>query len=238
MRIFSVIAALALTGLMASTSSAILITGFNAGASTAAGPVYTVNSVNVVTNAQNNANGANAPAVNTIVVDINIHQKHVPFNLVFDVVEDGTGPGGAPAPANTTEYLLTVVLTNQLTGGSPGSAISGFDIATSISGANLAISSPTDPPAPTSTFSVLNPNLGPGLPFRFGGLQGGGSGQITAGQTATSTLPIAVIALANTTGTVSLEFTANPEPATIGLAALAMIPAGVVVYRRRRKKNA
>ena len=237
MRIFSVIAALALTGLMASTSSAVLITGLNAVASTAEGPVYTVNSINVVTNAQNDASGASAP-VNTIVVDINIHQKHVPFNLVFDVIEDGSGPGGAPAPANTTEYLLTVVLTNQLTGGSPGSAINGFDIATSISGANLAISSPTDPPAPASSFSILNPNLGPGQPFRFGGLNGGGSGQITAGQTATSTLPIAVTAFANTTGTVSLEFTANPEPATIGLAALAMIPAGVVVYRRRRKKNA
>ncbi len=92
---------------------------------------------------------------------------------------------------------------------------------------------------PTSSFTFepngANYNIPTG--FRFGGLNGGGIGASYNGG------PISTAAFTWSTSSAglsaaSLQFTANPEPTTMLLGGLALIPGAVVIRRRRQQKLA
>lgn len=88
---------------------------------------------------------------------------------------------------------------------------------------------------PTSSFTVDHDGTSYNIPggFRFGGLNGGGIGATYNGR------PAAIATFQwNTSGAAltqaSLTFTANPEPGTMVLAGMALLPLGVVSRRRRK----
>lgn len=222
---------------LSGSASAVLVTGVTAGSGL--GTVFTLNSAPVVTtNTQNNntllGGPGNVGGANTINIDINVLQKHVPFAFNFSVLEDGTG-GGTPtgfATVNATTYIVNLTMTHMVPG-SPGSAINGFDVTAGGSVAPLfsGLSVPL-----VSPFTVNTTPLAGGT-FRFGGLNGGGTGQLLFGDSATSSFNLDVSAIGLSGPSVhTLAMTANPEPATMVLGGLAMIPAFVAVRRRRNRK--
>ena len=92
---------------------------------------------------------------------------------------------------------------------------------------------PTKDPKPTSTYNTVNLHTPTAL--LFGGANGGG-GELYTGQTATFTFSIDVPDYNGifTAGTFMLTMTANPEPASLALAGLAMV-GGAFMAKRRRK---
>ena len=74
----------------------------------------------------------------------------------------------------------------------------------------------------------------------FFGLSGGGGG-VPFGTSQTFTFSLSIFdplgAGADTTGSLGIVLTANPEPTTFALAGLCLIPAGIAVRRRRRQRD-
>jgi hypothetical protein len=192
------------------------------------GTAGTINSVTIT-------NISGGDATNSINVSISVLELGSPFTVGFTVAEN-SHVGVLPI---LTPYQLTVTLTNAIVRpGSPtGRPISGFDLDVNPSPAGspfIVLNTPPGGPMATSdTFAVESPNLGAG--FRFGGLNGGG-GELYFGQTAISTIELASITTANGVRNFGLQFTANPEPASLLLGGLLLGPAGVIAARRRRKQ--
>lgn len=229
--------AIASTMIISSQAEAVRVTNISAGAGL--GTAFTLNSATVVTVAENNDTLLGAagigPAANMINIDINVLQKHVPFSFDLTVLENGTGSGGVLPTGfsdnNTTRYTVNFTLTHAVPG-SPGNAINGFDV---VSGGSVfplfnGISTPF-----ASPFTINAAPL-PGGTIRFGGLNGGGTGQLTPGQSATTSFDFLVTSTgAGGPTNQTLTFTANPEPGTMLLGGLALIPAGIYVRRRRKQ---
>jgi hypothetical protein len=165
--------------------------------------------------------------------------KKAPIRLKFDYIS-GANPL-IPGVSPTTGYILKMKIVNGLlpaTGGGPD-YMNGYDIVNGAAGnvANVTANLFTDT-APTSTkFGVTDNGGGFTLPtgYRVGGLDGGG-GAIYNGGFSDDTVVLSVSGFTTGSGTRSsfLTFTANPEPATLLLGSLAMIPATVLARRRRK----
>lgn len=235
-KIFGLLA-VAATMLVTSQAEAVRVTAISAGSGL--GTAYTLNSATVTTGTENNDTllGAAGPAgaANVINIDVNVLQKFVPFDFDLSVIEDGTGSGGTLptsfADANSTRYTVNFTLTHAVVG-SPGNAINGFDVVAggSVSPLFNGISTPF-----ASPFTINAAPL-PGGVIRFGGLNGGGTGQLTPGQSATTSFDFLVTSIgAGGPTNQTLTFTANPEPGTMMLGGLALIPAGIYVRRRRNQ---
>jgi len=198
------------------------------------------------TNVGGNANiGVNGSLVNpitidnalkTISIDVDFLKAGVPFSLGFNA----TGAGTILFP-DSAVYTVTLTTKNSITPFNTGLgfAMNGFDLTVSDPPGSpiVAIDSLPSSPNPTSnSFAAItagNPLAGVGG-FRFGGFNGGG-GEIFNGQTATNTFSLAVVSTAAASNqNFALNFTANPEPATLLLGSLVMIPAGFIARRRRK----
>jgi hypothetical protein len=165
-----------------------------------------------------------------ILVDVNVLKAHVPFSLGFNIDYDTAGTD----PQNTN-YTVTVNMQNLVSPGNTGLgfAMNGYDysITDGAGGPTQGFLGPF-----TSTVFAPGGNLGGGV-RRFGGILGGG-GQINAGGVSNETFRLFTSAnSSDPSSTFALNFTANPEPATLLLGSLAMIPAGVALRRRRKAQQ-
>lgn len=150
-----------------------------------------------------------------------------PFNVRFNLSRD------ADSGTSVRTYEVTVNVTNAV-----GREIPGFDVENGNqagAGFSGALSLVTD--AGAFTFEDINPggyNLANG--YRFGGLNGGGHALSNGGTWTVKFTYELVNGGANPAAPrfASLNFTANPEPTTLLLGSLAMIPAAVVARRRRK----
>ena len=184
--------------------------------------------------------GYTSTGANSFTLDLTVLEKHSPFDVVFDITSTPNGVDGNSAQTN---YLVTLNITNGLPTGPTSSYMSGFDLLDLGSGA-FATDLPAFPAPTSDVFGFENPvsfttNL-PGGNWRFGGLNGGGT-PLASGATAVVTFTYTVATPDGAgafVGTSALQFVANPEPGSIVLAALALIPCGVVVRRRRQQKSA
>lgn len=162
-----------------------------------------------------------------MTLDIEVFQLHTPVVFTFNY---GTGPNSA---SNQTVYTLTLNVTNRDPFSNAG-RMNGFDLT---NGSRTALESTV---APTSSVFYVQYSGGLNIPdgFRWGGLNGGGP-TIGFNQSATNTV-VKTVSWGGSTGatTSSLNFVANPEPATILLGSLAMVPAGIAAHRRRRNAKA
>jgi hypothetical protein len=175
----------------------------------------------------------------TIDIDVEFLKAGVPFSLGFNVAGNGT----ILAP-DSRVYTVTLKTKNSISPAnmSLGFAMNGFDLSVSDPFASPIVAVDGLPSSPNPTSDKLavvvpgNPLSGAGG-FRFGGLNGGG-GEIYFGETSTQTFRLAAISTANGSNqNFTLNFTANPEPATLLLGSLAMIPAGVALRRRRKAQQ-
>jgi len=179
----------------------------------------------------------NTPGSESINISMSVLELGNPFRVGFSVDESAFL---GPLPT-VTPYTVNVTLTNAIVrpGVATGRPINGFDVNVNPAPAGspfISLNTPPSGPLPTSdTFGVENPNIGTG--FRFGGLNGGG-GELYFGQTAISTFELSAISTGNGLRNFALDFTANPEPASLLLAGLLLGPAGIVANRRRRKREA
>lgn len=164
--------------------------------------------------------------LDTVTLNLTANTIGLPFsNVKFNLSKEG--PGNV-----TSTYTVTVNVTNAV-----GREIPGFDVdngsqnGATYSGSLGLVSSPG-----VFTFEDINPgtyNLANG--YRFGGLNGGGHA-LANGATGTVVFSYDLTngAAGPASGFASLNFTANPEPTTLLLGSLAMIPAAVVARRRRK----
>ncbi len=162
----------------------------------------------------------------TITLNMTANKIGLPFsNVRFDLAR-------VIAPTSDT-YTVTLNLTNAV-----GREIPGLDIdngnqgGAGFSGSLVSLVNPG-----AFTFEDINPgtyNLANG--YRLGGLSGGGSTLANGAPPTTITFTYLLTNGPGPTpsGFSSLNFTANPEPTTLLLGSLAMIPAAVVARRRRK----
>lgn len=194
-----------------------------------------------------------SPAVNpnTVGVSLDVYAMDPgsSFSLAFMTSDDGT-----PAEDGSTEYRFFVTLTNALNAngidpGDAGKEWHGLDVALTLGGAAVGgfdappLAGNPPPvvmgggPFPLQPAGIIP--AGPGVGnLRYGGLSGGGGGH-SFGTTATYEFSFDLADLttgaASGPGFLTLTFTANPEPTTIALAGLALIPGGIALRRRRKK---
>lgn len=207
--VLALLAAMFVVG-SSSDAKAILIVR-NAGAD-ALNSAFSINSVSI----------DNTVGVRTISIDLNVLKAHIAGTVGFKVTGSGV-PG-------IESYTVTITTTNMVP--TPGLVMSGFDVDVVTGGGQPLIG--LSGTGTSDKFYVDNTQSLP-AGFRFGGLAGGG-GQVLFGQTAISTTgldfadPFPVSGPKN----FSLKFTANPEPATLLLASMALVPGGLALRRRRK----
>ncbi len=153
-------------------------------------------------------------------------------------IANGTGLFGGTGGFGARPYEVIVTMKNLVTPAnmSLGFAMNGFDVTTTQPLNNTLFANVSSSVFSSDKFGTVLPNLG-GTTLRFGGLVGGG-GEIYSGETAISRFTLGITSLNNSSASAfSLDFTANPEPATLLLGSLAMIPAGVALRRRRKAQQ-
>ncbi|GAB5442253.1 MAG: hypothetical protein Fues2KO_26020 [Fuerstiella sp.] len=218
--------ALSVVLLAASQSQAVEVIGVMGGAGI--GTVFTMGAPVIVTGTENNVTPGPPGAPNSIYIPITVFEKHTPFELLLELEESV-----APVGSHTTSYMVTLDLTHAVPG-SPASAINGFDI--TADGAAAPIFHGLAGPL-ASTFTIEEPQPLPGGTFRFGGLNGGGTGQLLFGDTATSSFELVLTSIAASGPIIRpLVLVANPEPGSILLGSLALVPIGIAVRRRRKQQ--
>lgn len=176
-------------------------------------------------NASVNLAGTNVVGTN-INIDVTALKGNAPFKIGFTMDDEG-----GPFPENTT-YTVTVKMTNGVTPAnmSLGWAMNGYDVDL-IDPPGLPSANMFGPFTSTKFAAVQSNTLPSG--FRFGGFNGGG-GEIYNGESSTETFNV-FFSTGFATGpqNFTIDFVANPEPATLLLGTLAMIPAGLVIRRRK-----
>lgn len=177
--------------------------------------------VTVVSSSSSETGGA--LSTGTIDLLLDIKSKHVPVNLTFNF---DARPG-----AVVTRYNVMLTVANALTSGN--TYLNGFDIKSVAGGLTGGIDTSVTPTS--QAFAVQYPGNDIGGGFRFGGLLGGGGALSVAG---TSLQTFTFDVNGASAGTATMSFTANPEPGAMLLGALALIPVGVVVRRRRKTEVA
>lgn len=174
-------------------------------------------------------NSATVDELNNVIdIDLDILQLHSPFTLNFTATSDEASD---IVPGAGESYTVSVT-TNNLA----SHPMNGFDVASGGFSGNIAGN--VSGPLSSNSFAIESQPASFSF-VRIGGLNGGG-GQIVPGQSALSTLTLNLIQFTGALGSsspFSLTFTANPEPATMLLGSLIVVP-GVVAARRRRKLKA
>lgn len=174
---------------------------------------------------------------NFVAIAVAVNSLGVSDQIQFTVTRD--------AILDSAEYQFAVTFTNALGSHHP---LNGFDLRIAGGGTTVAalfetITDPISPPftsmatGTASPFAFQSPNLGPvpgtAGPIRFGGLGGGGGFLVNDGSTVTQFFSVDITDVgAAVPMSLTLEFTANPEPSAMALAGLALCP---VVLRRRRR---
>lgn len=221
-----------------SFASAVIVTGGTPGTGTGPGMNGLLSMPVVVTTGSENTGGPTggddpdgfgpALAPNVITFELTALELGMPFTIEFDV--------SAGAGAGDTEYLLDFGFKNGLAG---PRHLSGFDIQASSGTGGYSVTVPNEFPAGSRSISdsfwISPDNLPTGI--RFGGMSGSG-GSLASDDVARNQTPILVSysGLGPASGKISLTFTANPEPTTLALAGLCLIPAGIAVRRRRKQQ--
>lgn len=165
-----------------------------------------------------------------VTIDLEVFQLHTPVQLTFNYGARGAGQIAA-------NYAVTLRVKNSVSAIGPDVDFNGFDLTNNgtISGGVNASGLAAATPITSNVFGVeyfggLNISNG----FRWGGLLGGGP-RLAPGATATNNFGYVLTWAGSTVaGTSTLNFTANPEPATLLLGSLVMAPAAWVVRRRRK----
>lgn len=173
---------------------------------------------------------ANGVGTGTITVDLNVFQMHVPIQLTFNY-------GARAADPLVTDYTVTLRITNSIADIGQSLDFNGFDLTNNgtVSGSLLSAGLRGAAPITSDRFGVeyagdLNITNG----FRWGGLLGGGP-RLAPADTASNTFVYRVTWNGTGAGTSTLNFVANPEPATLLLGSVLMVPAGIAARRRRKK---
>ena len=170
-----------------------------------------------------------------IEMNLTVLKNHTPFAIIFT----------SAAGAGSNLYTVKLNVTNAITGGgASGDYMNGFDI-TELAADTNGVTSGLQSDTPTSDYFALEMvngadtfNLPAPDSFRFGGINGGGAALYNGDPTVSVTFKYLVSKNGNASpGTSRLNFTANPEPATLLLGSLAMIPAGVALRRRRKAQQ-
>jgi len=164
-----------------------------------------------------------------VTIDLDVFELHTPIQLTFNYDSRGLGQFGA-------DYAITLRVTNSVTAVGPHLDFNGFDLTNSGTVAGGVSSSGLLASAPI-TSNVFGVEYAGGLNitngFRWGGLLGGGP-RLAPGATAVNTFVYRVVWAGTAAGSSTLNFTANPEPATLLLGSLVMAPAAWVIRRRRK----
>lgn len=168
----------------------------------------------------------------SVTIDLEVFKLHVPLQLKFDYGIRGADPG-------FTDYAVTLNIKNSIADVGESLDFNGFDLTNNASVGGDVLSAGVRFPAPitSNVFAVQKP-AGNNIPggFRWGGLSGGGA-RLAPAAIATNTF-VYRVTWGNvdglSVGSSTLNFTANPEPATLLLGSLVMVPAAWVVRRRRK----
>jgi hypothetical protein len=176
----------------------------------------------------------------SVIVDLEVFKLHSPIQLVFSYA---ARPSSDPGQFGAT-YDVVLRVKNSVSSTQNRLDFNGFDLTNSVTVTGGVSTSGLQPDvaitsSPSSTrFGVLysgDYNIPSG--FRWGGLNGGGP-RLAPGQTAVNTFSISNVWSGRNASTARLNFVANPEPATILLGSLAMVPAGIAAHRRRKNAKA
>jgi len=172
---------------------------------------------------------ANGLGTGTVTVDLNVFQMHVPIQLTFNYDARAIDP-------LTTDYTVTLRVTNSIANVGQSLDLNGFDLTNNgiVSGGVGSAGLRGPVPITSDVFGVqyagaLNIPSG----FRWGGLNGGGT-RLAPAATAVNTFVYRLSWADASAGSSTLNFTANPEPATLLLGSLVMAPAAWVIRRRRK----
>ena len=212
-----------------SAHTAIIAAGSaTSGAGTGPAANALLTSFSIATPAPGNIDGpGGGPSPNVVTLELDVYAMDPGSSFAVDfVVSDGVGEQG------TTEYLFLVTLTNALgdNGVDPGDAgkeINGLDVELTPGPFALTGFDPIPAPgiaAPLPTFPLQFG--GPaGTALRWGGLSGGGGG-VPYGTSQTFVFNVDILdapggIIGDSAGTLSVVFTANPEPTTLLLGGLA-----------------
>jgi hypothetical protein len=205
------------------------------GSSAEAGLVTSVSSSNAaVAQVTGVSSAVFGGATGSFTVDLDVFQLHVPIQLTFNYAADPT----LTRPA-TTDYTVTLRVKNSVTAVGQNLDFNGFDLTNNATVGGDVASAGLRFPAPitSNVFGVQKP-AGNNIPggFRWGGLLGGGP-RLAPAAIATNTF-VYRVTWGNVdgfaAGSSALNFTANPEPATLLLGSLVMAPAAWVIRRRRK----
>ena len=164
-----------------------------------------------------------------ITINLNVFQMHMPIQLTFDYAARAADP-------LSTDYTVILNVTNSIADVGQSLDLNGFDLTNNGTVGGGVGSAGLRGPAPiTSNVFVVQYAGALNIPsgFRWGGLAGGGP-RLAPGATASNTFKYRISWADATAGTSTLNFTANPEPATLLLGSLVMAPAAWVIRRRRK----
>jgi hypothetical protein len=165
----------------------------------------------------------------TATIDLEVFQLHVPIQLNINYDARGADP-------DRTDYTITLRVKNSVSAALNGHNMNGFDLtngaADGLGAASAGLRGNVSPTSNVFAVEYFNATNIPGG-FRWGGLKGGG-GRLAIGATADNTFVYRVNWASSAAGSSTLNFTANPEPATLLLGSLVLAPAAWVVRRRRK----
>lgn len=194
--------------------------------------VATIDPITGISNAVYN-HVAGGTGTGAITINLEVFELNAPVQLTFTYAARGANP-------DRTDYAITLNVINSVPAALNGFDMNGFDI-TNNAITNAAVASANvqaNVPITSDRFGVLYSG-GTNIPngFRWGGLSGGGP-RLALGDIASNTFTYRVNWNNSNLGTSTLNFVANPEPATILLGSLAMVPAGIAAHRRRKNAKA
>ncbi len=183
------------------------------------------------------APGTGLTNTGTISFDLEVLKLHTPVN--FNLTLGALAGGLSGTSSITSNYLVTINVKNSLTPANGGQDyLNGFDLVNSGSPTGVSTASLDFDLAPTSNVFAVQYAGGANIPsgYRFGGLNGGGGAiyNTGGGPGGVAQVTFGYVLVGRNAGSANLSFTANPEPATLLLGSLALIPAGMVARRRRK----
>ena len=213
--------------------------------STITGPLnagWSLGTPSITTNGENTVYTLAKETGNSIALALSVTKLHTPFVLSFNTIKE-TAPSASGWSGKSRIYDVFLTITNNLTGAHAATQyFNGFDfVSTSLFAGAPTFVDATD--VDSGIFAFEQPFAGAGNltgvnpddSLRFGGLNGGGV-SLAFGASTVVNFKVQVSQVGATAGTGASTFTltANPEPTTLLLGSLVMVPAGVALRRRRK----